>query len=90
MQLEATYEGAGSGLPDDLKVSINGVSEYDANNPCVGSPYFGDQVLLTGQSTSGTQCIYMLSAKAARGLVEVAVPDPISDEDGPGAYWTAR
>jgi len=90
IQLEATYEGAGSGLADEFAISINGVFELKSGVPCVVSPYFGEHVLLTGQSTSGTECIYMLAAKAARGTVRVVVPDLTSGDDGPDAYWATR
>ncbi len=83
--IKATYLGAGQGMASDLNLSINGVTSLSDGAQCT---LFSDgqyDTLNTGQSTSYTDCIYLLTSKARKGTVSVSTG--YSFEDAPAAYW---
>jgi len=84
-EIKATYLGAGQGSASDLNLAINGVTSLDDGAMCSilsGGQY---ETLNTGQSTSYSDCIYLLTSKTKKGTVSVTAG--YSFDDAPAAYW---
>ena len=84
--LSATYKGDGSAEPGlDVTAGINGVDKHSSDSYCsLISTEFGLETLYTGQTNSGTNCVYLKASQAQRGFVQVTT-DPYGSPRT--AYW---
>ena len=86
VDLSATFNGDGSASPGvDVGVSINGVDDLHSGGYCsIIDNGFGGDLLYTGQTESGLECIYIKQAKTTSGFVSV-----VADQFGSPhtAYW---